>query len=269
MSASYDLYQAGDSWLHRLDPRCKLLFTTCGFVLLLSFRNLWIMGGALLLLHVALYSARISCQRMLWVWRTTLPTVIMIAAFWVILYPGTGAALLSFWFVRVTAQNLGEGLAVALRISALAFTMSLWLFSTDQSSLVKSMTSIGLPYEWGLTLAIALRYLPTLANTFRTISEAQQARALDMTKGGLIQRARAYVPITVAMLISALRTAESLARALESRALGAAGRHRTSMYELHMRTTDRVWLAIAIAATALLLSARYMLGFGANPLALL
>jgi len=265
MSARYDLYQPGRSWLHRLDPRCKMLGVACASALLLSWRNLWLIGGWLALAQVALVSAGVRRERLAWVWRMTLPTMVMIAALWVLAYPGQGPALIAFWRVRVTVGNLAQGAAMALRIAALAFTAFLWLFSTDQATLVRGLVALGMPYPWGLTLAMALRYLPTLAGVFRMIVEAQQARALDLSGRNPFQRARAYLPITVAMLISALRTADGLSRALESRALGAAPR-RTYLRELHFTRADLVWAIGLALATATLLYARAAWGLGANPL---
>jgi energy-coupling factor transport system permease protein len=100
---------------------------------------------------------------------------------------------------------------------------------------------------------------------FRVISDAQQARALDLTRRNPLARARAYLPIVVAMLITALRTAENLSRALESRALGA-GVRRTYLRQLHYRWTDAAWTAGIIAMTGLYLWARLALGVGTAPL---
>ena len=267
MSPLYDLYQPGGSWLHRLDPRSKLLFVACGCALLLLCRNLWIIAGALLATQLLLLNAGIGRERIRWVWKMLLPTMLMISVLWVVFYHGEGPVLFSWWVLEVTTYNLAEGLAIALRIGALAFVIFIWLFSTDQATLVRSLVSLGLPFEWCLTLAMALRYLPTMASAFGMISDAQQARALELNKGGPIKRARAYLPITVAMLITALRTAQNLSYALESRALGASP-HRTFLRQLHFRRTDLIWTAGIILATALLLWARVALGFGAHPLRL-
>ncbi len=268
MSAMYDLYQPGHSWLHRLDARCKLLFTACGMVVLLQMGNLWVIIAALLATQAALWSARIRRERIAWAWRMLLPMLIMIPLLWVITYPGEGEALWAFWFIRITARNLAQGLVAALRLAALTFVFFIWLFSTDQATLVRSLVALGVPYTWGLTLAMALRYLPTMASIFRMISDAQQARALNLQQGGLLRRARAYTPIIVAMLITALRTAESLSRALESRALGAAAQ-RTYLRRLHFRRVDLLVAVGIVAASVALLWARYALGFGADPLRLL
>lgn len=267
MSARYDLYQPGDAYLHRMDPRTKFLLVVCGVPLQLLFRNLWIVLAALAAVHGLLLGAGITRSRLGWIWRATLPPMVMIALLWVLFYPGEGPALLEWWRIRITPVNLAEGLAVALRIGTLAFTVFVWLYTTDQATLVRGLVALGLPYEWGLTLAVALRYLPTMAGVFGMISEAQQARALDLTRGGPLHRARAYIPIVVAMLISAMRTAENLSRALESRALGAAPR-RTYLRPLHYGRRDLIWTAAILLLAGLLVWARLSLGLGAHPLRL-
>lgn len=267
MSILYDLYQPGSSWLHRLDPRVKLLGALCFSLLGLLCRNLWLMLGMVALGQGALWSARISGERLRWIWRVTLPTMVMIALLWVVVYPGQGKTLFAWWILRLTPRNLAQGLAVALRIAVLALGILAWLLTTSQTALVHSLVRLGLPDTWGLTLGMALRYLPTMAGTFRLISEAQQARALDLTKGNPFQRARAYIPITVAMLITALRTAENLSRALESRALGS-GRKRTYLHELRLRRVDWAWIVVILSVTLAWLWARYALGWGADPLRL-
>ena len=265
MSVLYDLYRPSDSWLHRLDPRVKLLFALCSCTMLLLLYNLWLMLVALVLIQLLLVAGGVERGRITWVWRMTLPTMLMIAVLWIVFYPGQGRALLSFWFIRVTSHSLAEGMAMALRIAALAFAIFTWLFTTSQTELVLSFVSLGVPYQWGLVLAMALRYLPSMANAFSMISDAQQARALDLGKGNPIKRARAYLPITVAMLITALRTSERLAYALQSRALGSAKR-RTYLHRLAFRTTDWLWTVLLLAALALFLYLRLVHGFGAQPL---
>ncbi len=268
MSSTFDLYQPGRSWLHRLDPRTKLLLVALGSVLSLLFGNLWIMAGLLICAHIALWSAKIRRERIAGIWKATLPTLLMIWVFWVALYGGSGQIIVSLGPVDITTYDLAQGGAAALRIGALAFVVMLWLFTTDQATLVRGLVSLGLPYEWGLTLAIALRYLPTMGGIFRMISDAQQARALELTKGSILRRARAHLPIIVPMLITALRTAENLSRALESRAFGTSHR-RTYLRHLRLRPADWAWMAGTILATALLVWARFALGFGSHPLRLL
>jgi energy-coupling factor transport system permease protein len=265
MSFSFDLYVERPSWLHRLDARVKLLFVVVSTGLLLAFNNLFVMAAALATTHAILLSARIPRSRIRWVWQMMLPITLLIPALWILFYPGTGPVLFSFWFIRVTAESIVQGVTVALRIDALAFCFFVLLFSTDQATLVRSLVKLGLPFEWGLVLAIALRYLPTFYGVFAMISEAQQARALDLSKGGPLQRARAYLPILVAMIITALRTTENLSRALEARAFGA-DRRRTYWKDLHWRPVDVACAAGLLLLALVLLWVRFGLGYGKTPL---
>jgi energy-coupling factor transport system permease protein len=240
----------------------------CAFILLLLFRNMWLMLGALALTQIVLWSARIAQARIAWIWRTVLPTMVAISLLWVVFYPDEGRAMIAWRFVRIGPRNLAEGLAVAFRIGALAFTVFAWLFSTDQASLVRGLVALGLPYEWGLTLAMGLRYLPTMAGVFGMIRDAQQARALDLSKGGPVRRVRALVPIVVAMLITALRMAQNLAHALESRALGATPQ-RTYLRRLDFGLRDWLLTVSALLLTIAMVWARFALGLGVDPLRLL
>lgn len=268
MSTSYDLYLSGGTWLHRLDARVKLLTVMCGSVILLSWQNLWLVAIALLVTQVTLFSAGIRLKRLWSSWRLLLPMMVMIILFTTLFTPGDGAQIFAVWIIHVTVGSLAHGVTLALRIAALAFIILSWLFTTDQATLTRSLIGLGLPYTWGLTLAMALRYIPTMASAFRMISDAQQARALELSKGNPLQRARAYLPITVAMLITALRTAEALSRALVSRGFSSDHR-RTNWRPLHFRTVDTVWLITLPFVLFAALWARYALGFGAQVLALL
>ncbi len=268
MTVQYDLYQPGSSWLHKLDPRVKLLGALCGCLLLLTMRNVWVMLAALIGAQAILLSTRIRANRLGWVWHLTLPTMVLIAVLWVAFYPDRDVTWIHWWLFWIGPRNVAEGAAIALRIGALALIIFGWLFTTDQADLVLSFIALGLPYPWGLALSMALRYLPTMANTFRMISEAQQARALDLTKGGPLRRARAYVPITIAMLITSLRMAQSLAWALESRAFGALPR-RTFLRQLRFSRRDAVLTLVILLFTAIGFWARIALGFGADALHLI
>ena len=84
------------------------------------------------------------------------------------------------------------------------------------------MVKLKMPYEWGLVLALALRYIPTFQGAYTLISEAQQARGLEISGSGF-KRVKLMMPIFVAMIISSLRASDQLARALEARGLGAPG----------------------------------------------
>jgi len=267
MTLALDLYSPGESWLHRLDPRTKLAMAAAGVTILLAMQSLFWIATVTLLVHAILLSARIPWERIRALWVLSAPTMLLIVLLGTLLNPQHGPTLFELWGWSLSLGALAEASATALRIIALALAMAIWLFPTDQSSLVRGLVALGLPYPFGLALAMALRFVPAIAASFRTISDAQQARALDLSKGGLLKRARAYVPIGVAVIITSLRAAENLSRALSSRAF-ASDTHRTDLSPLSFVWLDAVISAGALLSAAMFLWLRWAYGIGATPLGL-
>lgn len=267
MRVAVDLYVDRESWLHRADPRAKLLLVACGLVLLLLLQNLYLMLAAVLLLHLMHWSAKVPAERIGFVWRTLLPISLMIATLWILFYP-TGDAIFEFWLIRITALSVAQGLMLALRIIAMALLIFAWLFSTDNNKIVLSLVRLRLPYEWGLVLALALRYIPTFQSMYTTITEAQRARGLRIREGSGFKRVRVLMPVFVAMIISALRASDQLAQALQARGFGVDMGKRTYLRDLHFRRLDWVYTASLTLLLGLTLYLRFMHGFGSQTLAL-
>lgn len=259
-----ELYVDRGSWLHHLDPRTKLAFTLSGSILLLLTNSLWLVLAWLIATHALLLSAQVPWARLRWVWKVMVPLLILVPLLWPLFYREGSVVLFEIGPVSVTSLSLLRGVAVALRIAALAFVWFVLLFTTDQTRLVRGLVRLGLPYSWGLTVAIALRYLPVLQETYVTVSQAQQARGLVLGQRRLLDAARAQLPILVAMLITALRTTDQLALALQVRAYSPR-RPRTTYRELRLASPDAALLAIVGAFSLAYLYARLALGFGAQP----
>lgn len=247
MAANFDLYLPGASWLHRLDPRVKLLLVSEGTIFLFLWPQIGAAVTMLLIVHALLLSARVPWPRLGALWRLVLPLTLLIPALWLVFQPGPEPPLWSWGPLRLTVSALDRGVAVALRLDALAFLMFLWLFTTSQAELVRGLAALGMPYTWSLTLSLALRYIPTVAGLYQQVVDAQRARGLDLDHGPLRRRLQAYQPILVAVLISALRLSQGLAWSLEARGLGASTTRRSTYRPLRFSARD--W-----AATLLLLA---------------
>jgi energy-coupling factor transport system permease protein len=243
MSFAFDLYVDRPSWLHRLDPRTKLAFVILSSVLLLSFSSPFISAAFLLGIHAILWSGKVPASRLRWAWQRMWPITALILVLWPVFYPQGDKVLWQVWRIRITTQGLLQGLGTALRIDALAFAFLVLLFSTDQTRLVRGLVKLGLPYEWGLTLAIALRYLPTLYGIYATVSEAQQARGWIIGEGNFTRRLKSYLPILVAVIVTALRLADNLSLALAARGF-QSGAKRTHLRELKLGPADKVCLPL-------------------------
>lgn len=257
MSFAFDLYVDRPSWLHRLDPRTKLAFVVFSSVLLLIFSQPLVSAVFLLGIHGILWSGKVPASRLRWAWQRMWPITVLILVLWPIFYPQGDEVLWQVWRVRITTQGLLQGLGAALRIDALAFAFLVLLFSTDQARLVRGLVKLGLPYEWGLTLAIALRYLPTLYGIYTAVSEAQQARGWIIGEGNFIQRIKSYLPILVAVIVGALRLADNLSMALAARGF-QSGVKRTYLRELELSLADKVCLTLlAVSFVLFIMVARF------------
>ena len=261
-----DLYVPGQSWAHRLDPRVKLLFVGCFILLVLLYDNLLFMIGALFLVHLLHLSARVPAARLLFIWKTLLPVALLMALLWTLFYP-RGEPVAAFWIVEITVLALAQGTALGLRILVMAFAVFAWLYTTDQAALVRSLVKVGMPYEWGLVLALALRYIPTFQKSYVLISDAQAARGLEASGAGF-SRVRRMMPTFVAMIVTSLRASEQLARAIEARAFGAPGVRRSVLREIHFRPADYAACFLLAVFTAALLYLNFRFGVGEHPLAL-
>ncbi|MFT5193541.1 MAG: energy-coupling factor transport system permease protein [Cellvibrionaceae bacterium] len=268
MSVSVNLFIPGKSWLHTTDPRIKLLFVAAMLFLLILFKNVWVMAAACALLHLLHTSAGTPFAKIKFLWCTLLPVGLLMLVLRMLFYPA-GTILFEFSVVQITTNGLAEGFVLAFRILTMALTVFAWLYTTTQPDLVQSFVRLGMPHEWGLTLSLALRYIPTFQGTFSLISEAQQARGLDLKRSKGFQRVQQMMPIFVAMIISSLRSSEQLAMALESRGYGRKGVARSTLYPLKFSRRDYVLAVGLFCLFAICLWVYFFLGFGADPIQLL
>ena len=267
MAGLVDFYAPGQSWLHRADARVKLLFVLCALVLSILNKNIWLMLAALLAMTLLHLSARTPSNRLRIIWRTILPVALLMFTLRVLFYP-EGEPLLTIWMVRITPIAIAQGVVLAARLLTMALAVFAWLYTTSQTDLVQSMVRLGLPHEYGLVLALALRYIPTFQGIFNQISEAQQARGLDFSRQKGWRRVRAMMPIFVSMIISSLRTSQQLALALEARGYGRKGARRTVLVGLRYRPVDYLLTFGLLAMLAGFVFAYFGYGVGADPIML-
>ncbi len=249
MRTDFDLYVRRDSLFHRLDPRVKLAFVAEATLLVFMWPAVWMSLLMLALCTALLWAARIPPARIGQVWRNMGALSLLVLLLTVLFGGSQGTVLLQLGPLKITAEAVEQGLFLASRLLALALIFACWLFTTDQASMVRGFVALGMPYEWGLTLALALRYLPAFAGLFEQVRQAQQARGLDLDAGHFVQRLRAHEPVLVAMIIAALRNSERLGWALEARALGAHGVRRTALRSLHLAAAD--WASLALLGLVL------------------
>ncbi|MCO5175479.1 MAG: energy-coupling factor transporter transmembrane protein EcfT [Thermomicrobiales bacterium] len=264
-ASALEFYVPGTSWLHRMDPRVKLFVALLSGVVTFFWINLPLLVLALILVHVVLLASGYPWERLATAWRAISLLLVLIVLVWP-LFDHTGDVILTLGPIDITDHGLLRGVANALRIAVINFLFVLWIGTTDARDLVRGFVRLGLPFRWGMALTIALRFIPTYAGTWATITDAQQARGLVL-EGWWMRRARQMLPILVAALVSALRTSEQLAMTLESRGFGAS-RTRTVLRDIQMRSVDWLVLAVTVVLAALLIWQTLFNGFGQSLFAL-
>jgi len=242
MSAmAFDFYVAGRSWLHQLDPRVKLAVVAGWSVVFFLWLSLPLLALALIAIHGTLLSARYPWSRIIATWKAISLLLALIVVIWP-LFDKTGDLLFSLGPIDIHDEAILRGCANAARIAAINFIFIIWVGTTDARELVRGFVRLGLPFRWGMSLTIGLRFIPTFAGTYLTVFDAQQARGLVL-RGWWYRRIRQMLPIFVAALVSALRASDQLAMTLESRGFGAS-RQRTVLRDIAMRPAD--WLILGL-----------------------
>ncbi|MDQ3694119.1 MAG: energy-coupling factor transporter transmembrane protein EcfT [Chloroflexota bacterium] len=242
MNVAFAVYEPGESWLHRLDPRVKLFGVGLGMLTAILVNSLWPLLAGLAAAHALILAARIPPRRIGRLWRAIAPFLILILILWPVFdRAGTRVVLDLGWF-RLTVEAIGRGLVAACRLATISFLVAAWLMTTSERQLIQSFVRLGLPYRWGVALAIGLRSIPALAGLYVGVAEAQQARGLRLD-GPVRHRLRAQIPILVATLVTVIRMADQTARALDARGFGGPARP-TTLHDLRFRPAD--WLALAL-----------------------
>jgi energy-coupling factor transport system permease protein len=259
MTGFVDLYTEGDTFLHRLDPRVKMvsvvLLSILAFILS-GLASLVIMLAFVLLLVIL---SRTPLSKTAFALKFVFRLMLLIVILWPIFDRSGEPVLLSLDPLQITQPAILRGVTSATRIGCLATVWYILMFTTQQRDIVRALVKMGVRFDFGLTLAISLRFFPTFSATIGSIMDAQRARGLEFGKGGLIKRTRKYVAVLIPAIVSALRTADGLSHALQSRAYGARI-DRTYLRDFKMRWSDFVSLAVVILAFAVPLTANFVLG---------
>ena len=259
-------YFPGDTVAHRLDPRTKILLVTLYIIALFCARNLLSYALLAAVLAVCVRISRVGLRALVRGLKPVLFIIVFTGLLNLFFTPGQ-RYVLEWGFLRVSDTGLRNAVFMVLRIMLLIMGTFLMTYTTSPISLTDGlerllnwMKKLRVPvHELAMMMSIALRFIPTLIEETDKIMSAQKARGADFESGGLIQKAKALIPILVPLFISAFRRADELATAMECRCYHG-GEGRTKLHVLRYQTRDH----IALAAGAVILAAVIaMRGLGA------
>lgn len=252
-------YFPGETSVHKLDPRTKLVLVIVYIVALFLAK-----GAASYALVAACLLAVIGISKIhLKVIVKSLKPLLLIIVLTALLnlFYGSGEPLVQFWIFKITKEGIENAVFMVLRIALLVagtfmltYTTSPIALTDGLESLLGPLKKLGAPvHELAMMMCIALRFIPTLIEETDKIMSAQKARGADFESGNLLSRAKALIPILVPLFISAFRRADELATAMECRCYHG-GEGRTKLHVLRYETRDYLTLAFYAALCAAMIA---------------
>lgn len=255
-------YFPGNSVLHRLDPRMKIVLVILYIVVLFLPSTV----AGYLLTIVSTVVLMIISDIPFKMYLRGLKPIFVIACFTVILnlFYTKGDVLFSFWILTVTKQGIVNAVFMLTRIMMLVISTSMLTYTTSPIVLTNALERLLSPlklikvpvHDFAMIMTIALRFIPTLLEETDKIMSAQKARGADFETGGLIQRAKALVPILIPLFRSAMSHAMELATAMECRCYTGDDRKRTHLVKFQLRPADfsALGIVLVLIAAAVLLN---------------
>lgn len=251
----------GNSPVHRMDPRTKLLMLIVYIVALFMASDWTAYAVVFLFLAASVAISRIPLKALV----KGMKPIVVILIFTGILnlfLTQDGKVLVAFWIIRITLDGVIRAVVMMARILMLLAGTFLLTYTTSPialtdglESLLSPLKKIKLPvHELSMMMCIALRFIPTLIEETDKIMSAQKARGADFESGNLFKRVKALVPILVPLFIGAFRRADELATAMECRCY-QGGEGRTKMKLLRFKRLDVYTFlvgAVLLAAVILL-----------------
>lgn len=249
-------YVPGNSFVHRLDPRSKLIFVFLFIVVVFLANNT---ATYVILLAFTLFVILSSRIRPYFLFNGLKPILFLIifTLLMHIIFTKEGALVFEWKFIRIYEEGIRQGIYISVRFLVLVLITTVLTLTTSPISITDGMETLLNPlkrlklpvHELALMMSISLRFIPTLMDETDKIMKAQLARGSDLTSGTMKERIKAVVPLLVPLFVSAFKRAEDLAIAMEVRGYrGGEGRTRYRQLQWGWRDTLILFVFAALVA---------------------
>lgn len=235
-----------DSFIHRMDPRVKIVFALVYVITLFFDRNPFLYLSAFLVLAGYVKLSKVPLKFIV----KGLRALGMIILFTVIvnLFTVNGIKVLFEWkFIRITQTGLHSAVYLGLRLVFMIIGSSMMTYTTTPNALTDGLEKmfgwlkkLNMPvHEFAMIMSIALRFVPILVEELDKIMKAQLARGMDFKEGNLFVRLKKLMPIIIPLFVSAVRRSHELALAMDARCYHG-GEGRTKMKPLVYQRRDYI-----------------------------
>lgn len=240
-------YFPGNSILHRLDPRMKLLISFLFIAMIFGATTLLTLVSVAVLTFLLPIIAKIPMKTILKGIKPLRWVVLIMMVIFIINGEGEGYHILFDWkFITISWEGIIKAVCVSLRIVVLVASVSVLLsYTTSPIALADAIEQLLSPlkyikvpvHDFAMMITIAMRFIPILIEETDKIMSAQASRGADFKNGSLISRAKSLIPVFIPLFISSVRHADNLATAMECRCYHG-GKGRTRMNRLRYQAFD-------------------------------
>ena len=251
-------YIPGNSIIHRLDPRSKLVAMILLIIISFWANNpitnliLFIATGIFVVLSEVPLSFFIKGLRSMFF-------LIAFTTLFQLFFISGGHVLFEMGFIKITSYGIEQAGIIFCRFVLIIFFSTLLTLTTMPLSLATAVESLLGPlkrfkvpvHEIGLMLSMSLRFVPTLMDDTIRIMNAQKARGVDFGEGNVIQKVKAMIPILIPLFATSLKRADSLATAMEARGY-QGGNGRSQYRQLNWMNRDSIALLFVCVLGAIL-----------------
>ncbi len=256
-------YYPAESFVHRLDPRTKINSVILYIIAVFLANNIlgYVICGLMLLL--IFYLSKIPLRLCLKSLKSIFVIIIFTVIFNLVLIR-TGEVWFEFGIIKITSDGAKTTAELCVRLMLLVVGSGFLTFTTTPLNLCDGIERLIRPICFGkvssqeiaMMMSIALRFIPTLSDELNKIRKAQIARGADFESGGLINRAKALLPLLVPLFVSSFRRADELAMAMESRCYSSEIR-RSRLHELSYGKKDMLAYAVMLMFTLCVFVSRF------------
>lgn len=255
-------YFTGNSFMHKLDARMKILLT---FALIVAIFICKSVPSLLLIVLVTFLLVFVSKIPLKMVLKSVKPIAIIVVFTGILnlLYVRGGTVLFEWHFILITSKGIFTAIFMAVRIICLVIISSLLTYTTTPTMLTDAIERLLSPlkvfkvpvHTLAMMMTLALRFIPTLIEEIDRITNAQKARGADLDSGGIKEKIKALIPIIVPLFVSSIRRAYELADAMDCRCyVGGDGRTRMKQMKLTLRDFISLFVTAAIIAAVIVLN---------------
>ena len=248
---SFGQYYPSNSFVHKCDPRLKILFLIVFIVAVFLADTFYALGACALLFLLIVVFSGVPVKSLLRSMRAVLFLLLFTAALNIFFYKGETE--IKWWIFKTTKEGLIYSAFLAVRLFLLVLVSAVLTLTTTPVSLTDGIESLLSPlklirfpvHELALIMSIALRFIPILTDETSRIMNAQKARGADFETGGLLKRVKAILPVLIPLIISAVRRADELGDAMDARCY--SGGKRTKYKKLKFSWRDFVSAIFLVA----------------------